>query len=165
MRHCFNSAGGSWELNHIDNEADYDALRVLIECMEQTPTLSGAQVNALVKTQTATFARMLETGETWNQASSGPAFLSLNEDAFRDHMKAIDNDLGEQTAIVSQAFARYLEIGEMPAPYYPWRIAVILRRAKRPDMEKKFLSAWCRHFATGNGVRYAQLVERFEKLI
>jgi hypothetical protein len=133
--------------------------------MEQTPPLSDAQVNALVKKQTATFARVVETGETWNQASSGPAFLSLNVDAFRDHMKAIDNDLGEQTAIVAQAFARYLEIGEIPAPYFPWRIAVILRRAKKPDLEKKFLSAWCRHYPTGNGVRYAQLVERFKKLI
>lgn len=152
-------------MNHVDNESDYDALRVLIECIDETPPLSDAQVDALIRKQTATLARMLETGKTWNQASSGPAFLSLNDHAFRDHTKAIDNDLGEQTAIVSQAFARYLEVGEIPAPYYPWRIAVILRRANRLELEKQFLSAWCRHFPAGNSVRYAQLVERLKKLI
>jgi hypothetical protein len=65
-----------------ENDADYDALRVLIECMEQTPPLSAAEVAVLAKKQNAVFARMLEAGETWNQASSGPAFLSLHEDAF-----------------------------------------------------------------------------------
>lgn len=147
-----------------ENDAAYDALRVLIECMEQTPPLSAAEVAVLAKKQNAVFARMLETGETWNQASSGLPFLSLHEDAFRDHMKVIDNNLGEQIAIVAEAFSTYLATGEVPAPYYPWRIAVILRRAKMPEAEKRFLAAWCQHFPSGNGVRYAQLVVRYRKM-
>jgi hypothetical protein len=132
--------------------------------MEQTPPLSAAEVAVLAKKQNTFFVRMLETGETWNQASSRLAFLFLHEDAFRDHMKAIENNLGEHAGIVAEAFSTYLATGEVPAPYYPWRIAVILRRAKMPEAEKRFLAAWCQHFPSGNGVRYAQLVDRNRKM-
>ncbi|MDA9426247.1 hypothetical protein [Bradyrhizobium sp. CCBAU 53380] len=145
-------------------EVDYDALLVLIECMEQTPPLSCQEIADLSANQRAVVERMVATGETLNQASSGPAFLSLNEGEFRNHLKAIDNDLGQQTAIVAESFARYLEVAEVPAPYYPWRIAIILRREKRPELEKRFLAAWCQHFPAGNGARYGQLVDRFRKL-
>jgi hypothetical protein len=151
--------------NQTRSEGDFDALRVLIDCMEQMPPLTPAEVNGLHENHHEIFHRMIETGETWNQASSGPTFLSLNDEAFRDHMRKIDNDLGEQTAIVSQSFAKYLESGEIPAPYYPWRIAVILRRAQEPELERRFLAAWCRHFPMGNGQRYAQLIERYQKLL
>ena len=53
-------------------------------------------------------------------------------------MKVIDNNLGEQIAIVAEAFSTYLATGEVPAPYYPWRIAVILRRAKMPEAKRGF---------------------------
>jgi hypothetical protein len=147
------------------SEVDYDALLVLIECMEQTPPMSREEIADLSANQHAVAGRMLATRETWNQASSGPAFLSLDEGEFRNHLKAIDNDLGEQTAIVAGAFARYLKMGEVPAPYYPWRIAIILRREKKLDLEKRFLAAWCQHFPGGYGARYGQLVDRFRKLV
>jgi hypothetical protein len=147
------------------SEGDFDALRVLIDCMEQTPPLTLSAVDALRDKQREIFDQMIETEETWNQASSGPSFLSLDEQAFGTHMRAIDNDLGEQVAVVSQSFANYLEIGEIPAPYYPWRIAVILRRAKKPEMERRFLAAWCLHFPCGVGQRYVDLVERYQKLL
>jgi hypothetical protein len=147
-----------------ETELDYDALFVLIECMEQTPPLSREEIANLSANQHAVVERMLATGETWNQASSGPAFLSLNEGEFRNYLKAIDNDLGEQTAIVASAFARYLKMGEVPAPYYRWRIAIILRREKKLELEKRFLAAWCQHFSDGIGARYGQLVDRFRKL-
>lgn len=149
---------------NTEREADYDALRVLIECMEQTLPLSHQEVVDLSANQHAVVGRMIATGETWNQASSGPAFLSRDEGEFRDHLRTIDNDLGEQTAIVADGFSRYLKMGEMPAPYYPWRIAIILRREKKLDLEKRFLAAWCHHFSNGVGTRYAQLVERLRKL-
>ncbi|GEC56672.1 hypothetical protein ABIF38_008848 [Bradyrhizobium japonicum] len=114
--------------------------------------------------QRAVIERMLASGESCNQASSGPAFLSLSEGEFGHHLKAIDNNLGEQTAIVADAFSKYLKMGEVPAPYYPWRIAIILRREKRFDLEKLFLAAWCGHFSDGNGVRCAQLADRLRKL-
>ncbi|MCK1615009.1 MULTISPECIES: hypothetical protein [unclassified Bradyrhizobium] len=150
---------------NMASEVDYDALLVLIECMEQTPPLSRQEIAELSANQRAVVERMLIAGVTWNQASSGPAFLSLDEGEFRNHLKGIDNDLGEQTAIVAESFARYLKMGEVPAPYYPWRIAIILRREKRPELEKRFLAAWCQHFPDGYGARYGQLVDRFRKLV
>ncbi|MBR0749986.1 hypothetical protein JQ582_39360 [Bradyrhizobium japonicum] len=101
------------------SEIDYDALVVLIECKEQTPPLTREEIACLSANQRAAVERMLATGETWNQASSGSGFLSLDEGDFRKHLKAIDNDLGEQTSIVAESFARYLKAGEVPAPYYP----------------------------------------------
>jgi hypothetical protein len=132
--------------------------------MEQTPPLAQTEVEALRKKQRKIIGRMIETAETWNQASSGPSFLSLDEQSFRSHLRMIDNNLGEQVAVVSQSFARYLDMGVIPAPYYSWRIAVILRRARIPEVEKRFLAAWCRHFPEGNGRRYALLTERHRKL-
>jgi len=144
---------------------DFDALNTLIDCMEQTPPLTPAAVAALSEKQRKIVERMVETGETWNQASSGPSFLSLGEAEFRAHMGAIDNELGEQVAIVSQFFTAYLNNGEIPPPYYPWRIAVILRRIKEPEIEKRFLAAWCLHFPHAVGGRYTGLIERYQKLI
>jgi hypothetical protein len=143
---------------------DLDALRVLIECMEQTSPLTQIEIEVLHKKQGVIIRQMLETGETWNQASSGPSFLSLDEQSFRSHLGRIDNNLGQHVAVVSQSFARYLGIGTVPAPYYPWRIAVILRRARTIEVEKRFLAAWCRHFPEGNGRRYAQLTDRLRRL-
>ncbi|MGY4199047.1 hypothetical protein [Bradyrhizobium sp. USDA 4520] len=155
--------GGSPSETEVSG-ADYDALRVLIDCMEKTPPLSHEELVGLSANQRAVIARMRASGESWNQASSGPPFLSLSEGEFRHHLKAIDNNLGEQTAIIADAFSKYLKMGEVPAPHYPWRIAIILRREKRLDLEKQFLAAWCGHFSGGNGVRYAQLVDRLRKL-
>jgi hypothetical protein len=95
---------------------DFDALSTLIDCMEQTPPLTPAAVAALSEKQRKIVERMVETGETWNQASSGPSFLSLGEAEFRAHMGAIDNELGEQVAIVSQFFTTYLNNGESRLP-------------------------------------------------
>ncbi|WP_420965488.1 hypothetical protein [Bradyrhizobium sp. B120] len=132
--------------------------------MEQTPPLSHEEIVGSSANRHAVIERMLASGETWNQASSGPAFLSLGEGEFRHHLKAIDNNLGEQTAIVADGFSKYLKMGEVPAPYYPWRFAIILRREKKLDLEKRFLAAWCEHFSDGVGARYAQLVDRLRKL-
>jgi hypothetical protein len=80
-------------------------------------------------------------------------------------MRAIDNDLGQQVAIVSQSFATYLGNGKVPAPYDAWPIAVILRRSKQPETEKRFLAAWCLHFPRPVGGRYTQLIERYQKSV
>ncbi|MCP1835416.1 hypothetical protein J2R76_003753 [Bradyrhizobium sp. USDA 4532] len=75
------------------SEADSDALRVLIDCMEKTPPLSHEEIVVLSANQDTVIERMLASGESWNQASSEPAFLSLSESEFRHHLKAIDNNL------------------------------------------------------------------------
>lgn len=109
-------------------------------------------------------SKMLETGESYGQASGAPAFLNQPEADFRAHLQSIDNDLLAQVDIVNKACRSYFETGEVPAPYYPWRISVILGKLKLRDKEREFLRGWCRHFSAGNGRRYVDLVKRAEKL-
>ncbi|MTE01996.1 hypothetical protein GIY56_17040 [Paracoccus sp. YIM 132242] len=94
---------------------------------------------------------------------SGPSFLSLPEDEFRTHLRSIDNDLGAQVEIVNTACRVYFDTGDIPAPYYAWRIAIILSKAKEAEHERAFLAAWCRHFGSTSGRRYEDLAERARK--
>jgi len=109
---------------------------------------------------------MLQTGETWARASGAPSFLSLDENSFRSFLRQTDNDLGHPVKTLLKFFKRLYEFGEPVPPYYTWRVAVILRRARLPDEEKRFLAAWCRHYSEGRGgKRYLDLVERYGKLM
>lgn len=148
-----------------EHEKALARLDALTAFLTKTPPLSPAQVEKLRKASSGkTVARMVESGETHGQASGAPAFLNLPEDDFRAHLQSIDNDLSAQVDIVDKACRSYFETGEVPAPYYPWRIAVILSKAKMKDREREFLAAWCRHFAEGRGKRYGEIVERARKL-
>lgn len=109
-------------------------------------------------------AKMLEDRMTFGEASGAPDFLNLDEASFRAFMKKADQDLSWQCDTVSDAFRRYLEIGEIPAPHYPMRIAVLLSKARDLDREKQFLAVWCMHFPSGNGTTYSKLVERAKRV-
>jgi hypothetical protein len=111
----------------------------------------------------AATAKMLNEGLTFGQASGAPDFLNQDEESFRAFMKKGDQDLRWQCETVTAAFERYQQTGEIPAPHYPMRIVVLLRKAKDFDREKQFLTAWCKHFPSGNGTTYAALVERARK--
>ncbi|MAZ85996.1 MAG: hypothetical protein CME90_20720 [Hoeflea sp.] len=111
----------------------------------------------------ATTDRMLEEGITYGLASNGPDFLNHDESSFRAFMKTANQDLGWQCDTISDAFRRYLTSGEIPAPHYPMRVAVLLRKEKDFEREKRFLAACCKHFPSENGTTYAKLVERAKK--
>ena len=68
-----------------------------------------------------------------------------------------------QCDTVAAGFERFQKTGEVPAPHYPMRIAILLRKARDFDRERQFLQVWCRHFPSGNGVTYGKLVERARK--
>lgn len=108
--------------------------------------------------------KMLDGGATYCQASRAPEFLTQDEETFRTFMKEADQDLAWQCNTVSDAFQRYLEIGETPAPHYPMRVAVLLSKAKDFNREREFLAAWCAHFPSGNGATYAVLLEMAKKV-
>lgn len=110
------------------------------------------------------FERMIRTGETFGQASGAPDFYNHGQSAFFAYLRKTDNDLIAQAGMVSDFFRRYRERGEIPPPYFSWRIAVILSKAKRKDLEKQFLASWCRHFGDFEGTRYRALAERYAKL-
>jgi len=140
-------------------------VKAVIEMMDTTPVMDPKKAEALWKAHLRkASARMLETGETYGQAAGGLTFLNGPQDEVRDHRKSIDNDLVAQAGIVADTFRDYLRTGEVPPPHYPWRIAVILSKAKMKDLERDFLAAWCKHFPKGNGSRYDDLVARARKM-
>lgn len=138
-----------------------EAVERLIQRMKTANVPDASTLKALRDTRSkATVENMLDTGATWGEASGGALSFLARPDALQ-YLRQNDNDLGSQAKIVSESFDGYINYGEIPAPHYPWRICVILRRHKRGDLEKEFLSAWCRHFGEGYlGSRYLALVER-----
>ncbi len=100
---------------------------------------------------------------TYGQASNAPEFLNQDYESFRAFIKKVDQNLEWQCETVAAAFDRYQKTGEIPAPHYPMRIAILLRKAKDFNRERQFLVAWCNHFPSGNGVKYGTLMERAKK--
>lgn len=89
-----------------------------------------------------------------------------DHDAHSGVLKRTDQDLGFQCDYVRASFMRHMEAGEPVAPYFVWRIAVLLRKAKEPERELRFLRAWCRHQKgyEALGSRENLLEERLRKL-
>lgn len=136
----------------------------LIRLFTASPIMREDERERLYRESTrAATARMLDEGSTYGQASDSPEFLNQDEGAFRAFMKKADQDLQWQCQTVTAAFERYRKTGEVPAPHYPMRITVLLRKARDLNREKQFLAAWCRHFPSGNGVTYLALAERARK--
>jgi hypothetical protein len=108
--------------------------------------------------------RMLDEGITYGQAGGGPDFLNQSEADFREFLKGVNQDLAWQCQTVSQAFSLYLETGDIPAPHYPMRVAILLRKAKDHERARRFLAGWCKHFPEGNGTTYAKLIERAKSI-
>jgi hypothetical protein len=141
--------------------ADLDGLAVLIDCMALTPTLSDKEVYRLHREHMRKIVpAMINEGRTYGEASGG-ALSFLNRPDAEEYIKSIDDDLGENVAIVSNSFSEYLTNGQVPAPFYAWRICIILRKAKMHKIELRFLDGWARHFANrGIGQRYEMLMTR-----
>ncbi len=78
-------------------------------------------------------------------------------------VKAVDNDFSALIKIVRSGVEVYAKTGTYPAPYYAWRIAVLLRKQKRTDLEARFLRAYSAKFSDGLGSKYKQLAERAKK--
>ncbi len=148
------------------NKAALPRVDALTTFLAEAPRLSKREAERLRKSSfSQAFGAMLDEGKTFGEASGGPAFLNQPEADVRSHLHSIDNDLTAQVEIVDTSCRSYFKTGETPAPYYPWRIAVILSKMREKDRERDFLSAWCRHFPDdGGGGRYADLVKRAKKL-
>ncbi|GGO89939.1 hypothetical protein [Stakelama pacifica] len=139
-------------------------LAALIARLCETPLLDRGTAHKLHRAAfEEAFPKMLQ-GQTFGQAMGGLSILNQPEDAFRAELKSIDNDLGRQIGIVNDALDQWFTKGEAPPPYYAWRIAVILSKAKRKDEEGRFLAAWCKHFGATRGNRYEALADRARKL-
>ena len=137
----------------------------IIQLFDETPVMDQKRRKRLADGFIRTaVTKMLDEGTSYGQASGAPAFLNQDEKSFRAFIKKTDQDLDWQCDTVAAAFERFQETGEVPAPHYPMRIAVLLRKAKDLDPESQFLSAWWRHFPSGNGATYGKLLARAEKV-
>lgn len=137
----------------------------LIKLFDDAPEMSERERNRKYrKHYDDIFRKVADEGMDYQEASMQPELYNQDSESFFAKLKSKDQNLEWQCDTVAASFRRYLEIGEVPAPYFPMRIAILLRKAKQHDREKRFLAAWCRHFPTGNGVKYGKLVERARKL-
>lgn len=149
---------------------DFMALVRLTRRMEEMPLEAIAGANDRLKRH-----REQEREQAWQQIVSGQAttikwqspiaILDLDEPAFREALKDTSNDLAAQVDRVERFVARWLEVGELPAPYYADRIAVILRKAKDFEMEQRFLAAYLKLFWTPlRGTADQKIVDRAKKI-
>jgi hypothetical protein len=138
----------------------------LIALLNSRPKLSVEEVERRYKAYfEKAFARMTSSGVTYGEATGAPgtAVTTTDETEFRKRLREIDDDLAEQVRIVTEGVSHYFENGEYPAPYYAWRIAVILRKTKEYELEREFLEAFSAKFADGRGKRYIDIGQRVEK--
>jgi hypothetical protein len=149
------------------SEADLAALAGLVDRLRDTPLLPEGEAERRRRAFYAGVAhRMIGESVTSGVAVNAPDHLIQGEEHFRDEMARMDNLLREQVRIFQQGLDQWFEHGDRFAPYYPFRIAVILRKAKRGGLEKEFLEAYVSHFATWRpgGSRYGQILDRAAKL-
>lgn len=153
-------------MNPLDPEVLL-AVKALANFLNERAPLSEEERRRLYRTHGRRAARvMLEDGVTYGRATGAPGTAigtHNDEDEFRAHLRSIDNDLREQVRIVLEGAHHYFSNGVVPAPYYAWRIAVILRKAKEHLLEAEFAEAFTRHFGNGNGARYSRIAERAVK--
>lgn len=140
-----------------------EKLDELIERMNAMPALTAKQAAARQKTNRIDF---IEDDEATIRRKLAELEADRSPSVLEDPggIKQYDNDLAKQVEIVSEGLDGWERSGMTPAPYYSYRIAVILSKQKEAEREKAFLAAWCRHFSeVGIGQRYADLVERARK--
>ncbi|QEP30572.1 HIRAN domain-containing protein [Pukyongiella litopenaei] len=149
-------------VTRVDENA-LEKLDELIERMNAMPALTAKQAAARQKTNRIDF---IEDDEATIQRKLAELEADRSPSVLEDPggIKQYDNDLAKQVEIVSEGLDGWERSGMTPAPYYSYRIAVILSKQKEVEPEKAFLAAWCRHFSeVGIGQRYADLVERARK--
>ena len=120
---------------------------------ERSKDFIGSRADELLQGKTV--------GEIHNYRGVG--FNTRDQDKAKEQLREIDNDLDAQIRIVAEGVQHYYDAGVYPPPYYPWRIAVMLRKAKEYELEAQFLDAFNSRFSDGLGKRYRQLVDRATK--
>lgn len=148
-------------------DADLDIINRLIDILDRSPVLTEDERREKHRVfREKAVERMLLLGETFGQATGAHDFYHQPEDQFKKHLANTDNDIREQAKVLGTDFLNYMRNGEIPAPYFAWRLAVILSKARHKETERKFLNSWCRHFQqfSGSGARFKAIADRAAKL-
>jgi hypothetical protein len=149
------------------SDDDLGAVKRLVDRLNSTDPLPAIDAEQRYsKFFKESVRRMVDDGLTYGQSSGAPGHLTKGEEHFRAEMSRMDSQLQEQVRIFESGLNQWFDHGEPFAPYYPHRIAVILRKGKRGDLESAFLIAYVRHFKDmrSRGARYAEILERARKL-
>lgn len=111
------------------------------------------------------FEKMSAASMTYGHAiATHPIFAETDQTAFFAHIKSLQNDLEAHANILLAMWKTHRNLGEPMAPHYAKRIAIILRRDGDKAAEKRFLTAWCKHFDGRDGSVYGELASRLAKL-
>lgn len=128
-------------------EEQKESVDSLVTFISRTDTISEAEIEKRRKRSfREAFSRLSDGSMNYGEASGFPVKFLSDEKEHREFMKIKDQDLLWQCEITRSLFERHLEMGEMPAPHYPRRICVLLRKAHDFDGEEAFLGAWRKHF-------------------
>ena len=142
---------------------DENALEKLDSLIERMNAMSAITAKQAVARQKKNRIDFIEDDEATIQRKLVEMEADRSPSVLEDPggIKQYDNDLAKQVEIVSEGLDGWEHSGMTPAPYYSYRIAVILSKQKEVEREKAFLAAWCRHFSeVGIGQRYTDLVDR-----
>lgn len=144
-------------------DSHIEALNELILFLEAQPVLPDSIAKAKNEAfMRGMFARMEGSGSSFGDATG--ILPHLNRPDAKEYLRSIDSDLLEQVRITQKCVKAWIEHGEHPPPYYPWRITVILRKIKNLEAERRFLAAYCKHFYNTLGSRNAKIAERAVKV-
>jgi len=108
--------------------------------------------------------RMMSDGHTYGASSGGlPWFEGANP---QERLQAVNDDLPAQIDMVGHILDHWFRYGDPVPCHYPNRIAIILRKMGRGDLETDFLWAFGRHFISHcGGAAHARFNERIRKVI
>ena len=151
------------------SERQMRSLEELIFLMQSRERVSSEEIELMRKNRRPDFLR--DTKEQIEQKLSnirGEAnsmeFLTGPFDEVRNFISSQNNNIDFQIETTKNCFLEYFRIGLTPPPYYPFRIAVILRKANLVAVEQRFLEAWVSHFPDDIGGSFTSLLERLEKI-
>lgn len=128
-------------------ESHLNVLVSLINKLKECQVLSKDEVSRLhTSASDNTFKTLISDGVSWGVAWGGADIYQKPEDEFFEGLRSINDNLLEQLKLFSFFVDDWFGKGSHPPPHYADRITVILRKAKRFDLEMDFLTAYFRHF-------------------
>lgn len=107
-----------------------------------------------------------ESGVTLGEAGlwRGTAIGSTDKKEFSEQWNSIADNLSAHATLVEEGVDALHESGLLPPPASVRRMAIILRRAKRTDLEARLLRAWIAGTPRGASAAYEDLLSRLAKL-
>lgn len=128
-------------------ETDVNALITVICKLNGRQPLTKEEERKLYESSSSKASlAVLDDGVTWGEAWGVPDIYQKPEDEFFEGLRSINDNLLEQLKLFSFFVENWFVKGSHPPPHYADRITVILRKAKRFDLEKDFLIAYFKHF-------------------